>query len=87
VRERHRDQKDDYHEMLQHYISASTQAFATLGQTPAEVADVIVEIANCEMPDFRYQTSEVSSNIAKIKLVDATGNTTIGMTRKRLSGN
>src|SRR3990167_242727 len=48
-----------------------------IGQTPTEIANILLEVASAEKPQLRYQTSELSHKMVGLKLVDPTGNKTI----------
>ncbi len=76
---------NDYQPMLDAYLNATTQAFSQYGQTPEEIADVILAVVMSEQPCLRYQTSEVSKKMAGIKLVDTTGNQVVALTSGRLA--
>ena len=73
-----------YDAMRQSYLSASTQVFASMGQTGADVAAVIADIAAAEAPHLRYQTSDAVRGLAGRKYVDTTGDSVIAMTGMRL---
>ena len=76
---------DDYAEMLQSYSQSTMDVFAQFAQTPEEIAKIILEIATDKSADFRYQTSEISKRIAKMKFADSTGNQVIALTESRLA--
>src|SRR3990167_5285899 len=69
--------ESDYRAMLDRYSLAVKNAFAQLGQTPTEIANILLEVASAEKPQLRYQTSELSHKMVGLKLVDPTGNKTI----------
>ena len=62
-----------YMPMVQSYMGGSQERFATIGQTPDQVAEVIVEAAMVEKPHFRYPTSEAMQGFIGQKFVDTTG--------------
>ena len=70
--------------MLDRYSLAVKNAFAQLGQTPTEIANILLEVASAEKPQLRYQTSELSHKMVGLKLVDPTGNKTIELSEGRL---
>lgn len=74
----------DYQSMFDSYSEATKNAFLQFGQTPDEIAKVLLKIAKSENPDFRYQTSDISKKIAKIKFSDPTGNEIIALSGSRL---
>ncbi len=49
-------------------------SLAEKGQEADEIGEIIVEIAEAETPNLRYQTSPSATNLAKKKFVDPTGN-------------
>ena len=51
--------------------------FAHLGQTPQEVADVIVALMKEEKPRFRIATSDALAALATIKLANGTGESAV----------
>lgn len=66
-----------YRAPVEAYMNAITAAFSHGGQTPDEIADVILEAATADQPHFRYQTSSVIRSRAAMKLADTTGDATI----------
>ena len=77
---------DPYQEIWQNYLRRTQSAFdpATV-QTPAAVAEVIVQIAIEENPRFRYQTSPGSQAFVSQKLSDMDGSKIMGMTSTWIS--
>jgi NAD(P)-dependent dehydrogenase (short-subunit alcohol dehydrogenase family) len=73
-----------YGALLNSYIAAVQQAFATLGQTGDDVAKVIVEAATAAEPHFRYTTSEAARGFAALKYVDPTGDSAAALAGARL---
>ncbi len=73
-----------YGPMLNAYLGGTQQAFASIGQTPAEIGQVIVEAATAETPHLRYTTSERTRGLAALKYVDPTGDSIIKLTSGRL---
>ncbi|MDO8361566.1 MAG: short-chain dehydrogenase, partial [Actinomycetota bacterium] len=51
-------------------------------QTPAEIAEVLVQVAQADAPVFRYQTSEGISKLVGVKLKDLTGERVTGLTSR-----
>jgi NAD(P)-dependent dehydrogenase (short-subunit alcohol dehydrogenase family) len=52
------------------------------GQSNAEVADVIVDVASAEKPVLRYQTSEMVAKLVGLKLNDLSGERWTGITAR-----
>ena len=77
--------KEVYDPMLAAYIGGSQERFATMGQTPDEVAQVIIEVATTERPHFRYTTSEMMRGFATQKYVDTTGDNLVAFFSERLT--
>jgi NAD(P)-dependent dehydrogenase (short-subunit alcohol dehydrogenase family) len=73
-----------YQPMMATYREATTAAFAKVGQTPDEVARVIVEAVQAEAPHFRYVTSELVRGVAALKYVDPTGDSVVALAGSRL---
>jgi NAD(P)-dependent dehydrogenase (short-subunit alcohol dehydrogenase family) len=73
-----------YGKMRAAYMAAAEQAFATIGQSGADVAKVIVEAATVATPQFRYGTSELVRSIIARKYVDITGDSIVALTGARL---
>jgi NAD(P)-dependent dehydrogenase (short-subunit alcohol dehydrogenase family) len=73
-----------YGPMQEAYLAGTQQAFATIGQTPAEIGQVIVEAATTDSPHLRYCTSEIVRGIISRKYVDPTGDSVIALTGARL---
>jgi NAD(P)-dependent dehydrogenase (short-subunit alcohol dehydrogenase family) len=76
--------QEGYGPMLESYLTMTQQVFAAAGQTPDEVARVIVEAATTETPHFRYTTSEPVRGLISRKYVDPTGDSIIALTGARL---
>jgi NAD(P)-dependent dehydrogenase (short-subunit alcohol dehydrogenase family) len=72
---------DPYLPLLQAYMSFIQKAF-TGGQTPDDIAKVILEAAVSKTPQFRYVTSENVKQRALVKYVDPTGDSIIAATSK-----
>jgi len=53
------------------------------GQTPLQVAEVMKKAIEDPTPHLRYQTSELATQVAKAKLIDSTGDTTVQAMRNR----
>ena len=73
-----------YGALLNSYIAAVQQAFATMGQTGDDVAKVIMEAATAPAPHFRYTTSEAARGFAALKYVDPTGDSAAALAGARL---
>lgn len=78
------DLKPDYQEMLDAYTDATKKVFANGAQDPAEVAKLIFDIALVDKPHFRYQTSDLSRQVASLKLTDSTGDKIVAISGSRL---
>jgi len=74
-----------YDAMRNSYLAATSEVFATLGQTGADIGRVIVEAATAENPHLRYPTSDVVRQIVGRKYVDVTGDSILAMTGARLA--
>jgi NAD(P)-dependent dehydrogenase (short-subunit alcohol dehydrogenase family) len=72
-----------YQHMMAAYREATTAAFAR-GQTPDEVARVIVEVVQADAPHFRYVTSELVRGVVALKYVDPTGDSIVALSGSRL---
>jgi len=70
--------------MLEAYLTATQQTFATIGQTPEEIGQVIVEAATTDTPHFRYTTSDLIRALVSRKYVDPTGDSIIALSGARL---
>jgi NAD(P)-dependent dehydrogenase (short-subunit alcohol dehydrogenase family) len=66
------DASGPYHDLLQRYLATVEGAFSA-GQSPVEVADVILDVLRAPEPAFRYQTAPVATRFAATKLADVTG--------------
>ncbi len=73
-----------YDGMRSAYRAATSQVFATIGQTAADVAAVIVEAATAPKPHLRYVTSDTVRAIVSRKYVDPDGDSIVAMTGSRL---
>ena len=73
-----------YGPMLESYMGGSQERFATLGQTPDEVAQVIIKAATDEAPHFRYTTSAMVQGLVSQKYVDPSGDGIIAFFGERL---
>lgn len=73
-----------YSKMLDAYLAATEQVFATVGQTGDDVAKVIAEAATADVPHFRYQTSDLIRSLVSSKYVDPTGDAVVAMSGDRL---
>lgn len=66
-----------YGPMINAYMTMSQKAFANSGQTPDQVAEVILEAATAATPHFRYATSPAVLNRVAVKYNDPTGDTLV----------
>ncbi|GAC1535671.1 MAG: SDR family oxidoreductase [Herpetosiphon sp.] len=76
--------KEIYGPMVDAYVAATQQTFAALGQTPQQVAQVILEAASTATPHFRYVTSDMIHALVARKYVDVTGDGIIELFAARL---
>lgn len=70
---------DPYADPLNKYLIAVRGRFNDVGQTGEDIAQIIVEAATAEQPNFRYQTSDAVRGMTGMKFVDPTGNAQITM--------
>lgn len=77
---------EPYATLVQRYMAATGQVFATHGQTGDDIARIIVGLATAEHPDFRTITSDFAMATVARKVVDRTGNTVIKAFADRLRG-
>ncbi len=73
-----------YGPMLEAYMGETQERFATMGQTPAQIGQVIVTIAMAETPHFRYTTSEMIQGLVAQKYVDPSGDKLLAFFGARL---
>ena len=73
-----------YAPLMSAYMGYITKNFAGNGQTPLEIADVILATLQAEQPHFRVQTSEAVGGRAASKLQDLTGDAQIARMRQML---
>ncbi|GCE07234.1 SDR family oxidoreductase [Dictyobacter aurantiacus] len=76
--------KESYSSMIEAYMGGSQERFASLGQTPEQIAQVIVEVATVEQPHFRYATSELVRNLVTQKYADPSGDNMVALFSSRL---
>lgn len=67
--------------MMGRYEAAIAGAVKDGGQTPEDVAAVILDALTSDSPNFRYQSSPSASELAGRKLVDVTGQSIVQATR------
>ena len=72
---------DDPYTAMRNAYNAMIGAAADAGESPDDVAAVIVAIATSEHPSLRYQSSANATHMAAGKLVDVTGDTLTTVTR------
>lgn len=75
-----------YDKMAGNYLGATSDVFATYGQTGDEVAEIIVAVATAEKPDFRNITSPFAKTAVASKVVDETGNSVVEIFARRIAG-
>jgi NAD(P)-dependent dehydrogenase (short-subunit alcohol dehydrogenase family) len=73
-----------YGPMLGAYMGETQERFATMGQTPDQIGEVMIKAATEENPHFRYTTSEMIQGLVAQKYVDPTGDALIAFFGKRL---
>jgi NAD(P)-dependent dehydrogenase (short-subunit alcohol dehydrogenase family) len=73
-----------YGPMLEAYMGGTQTTFATIGQTPEQVGQVIIAAAMDETPHFRYTTSETIKNLVSQKYVDPSGDSLMAFFGARL---
>lgn len=73
-----------YGPLLDAYLATTEQTYAAVGQTPAEIGQVIVEAATTATPHFRYPTSELIRGLLTRKYVDPTGDSVVALVGARL---
>lgn len=73
-----------YGPMLQSYMGESQTRFATMGQTPEQVGQVIITAATAEKPHLRYTTSEMIQGLVAQKYVDPSGDALVAFFGARL---
>lgn len=66
------------------YMNVAQQTFATLGQTPDAVGQVIVEAATAQTPHLRYVTSPMIQALTSRKYVDPTGDSILTLFSERM---
>src|SRR5579885_238417 len=69
-----------YSDLERAAIQAMVKRFATTGQTPDEIANIIVDAAMSGSPHFRYPTSSFATQHAARKYTDTTGDSVIHAT-------
>ncbi len=70
--------------MLEAYMGGTQARFATMGQTPEQVGQVVVAAAMAETPHFRYTTSEMIQKLVAQKYVDPSGDDIVAYFEARL---
>jgi NAD(P)-dependent dehydrogenase (short-subunit alcohol dehydrogenase family) len=73
-----------YGPMFETYLANTMQAFATVGQTPADLGAVIVAAATEATPHFRYPSSDMIRGVIGRKYVDPTGDSVLALSGARL---
>lgn len=75
---------EDYAPLFDAYMTSIRGSFASVGQTPDDIAKVVVEAATAEAPHFRYVTSDAMRAIVTRKYVDPSGDSIVAMGGSRL---
>jgi NAD(P)-dependent dehydrogenase (short-subunit alcohol dehydrogenase family) len=73
---------DSPYAAMRERFQALKDSSARGGQSNAEVADVIVQVATAEAPLLRYQSSEMVARLVGLKLADLTGERWTGITSR-----
>ncbi|MBN8465369.1 SDR family oxidoreductase [Corallococcus exiguus] len=73
-----------YGELLGRYMRGSSENYASMGQTPDDIARIICEAATAPSPHLRYITSEILRSLYALKAGDATGDTMLARVATRL---
>ncbi len=76
--------QETYVPMITSYMGESQERFATLGQTPEQVGQVIILASTEETPHFRYATSEMIQGFIAQKYVDPSGDALVAFFGSRL---
>ncbi|MGH8112479.1 MAG: SDR family oxidoreductase, partial [Rhodanobacteraceae bacterium] len=75
------EQDDPYSQMLARYNATLKAMTQSGGETPQDVAAVILKAITSDAPCLRYQSSQAASAMAARKLVDTTGDSIVQATR------
>ncbi|NXY80638.1 RDH8 dehydrogenase, partial [Glareola pratincola] len=59
------------------YLPASHEIFTTLGQSPAAVAEAIVNVIGARRPAFRTQTNRLYTPLVALKYADPSGDLSV----------
>ncbi|GER91214.1 short-chain dehydrogenase/reductase [Dictyobacter vulcani] len=76
-----------YGSMLEVYMGGSQERFASMGQTPDQIADIIIQAATEDTPHFRYATSDLVKGLVAQKYTDPTGDNMVKLFGSRLGEN
>lgn len=68
-----------YGPMIQSYMGNAQERFATTGQTPEQVGQIIIEATTAETPHFRYGTSQMVQGIVTRKYSDISGDNMVAL--------
>ncbi|GGJ43341.1 SDR family oxidoreductase [Deinococcus roseus] len=79
------EQTSPYQALREAYLNGSAEVFSSMGQTGADVAEVILQAINAENPHLRYQTSGTIQHLASLKYVDPTGDSVLKLNSSRLA--
>ncbi|MCW7940658.1 short-chain dehydrogenase [Streptomyces hygroscopicus] len=69
-----------YAPVMKSYIDRTVAQFGTGAQTPAEVAETVIEALTADRPAFRLQTSDWARTFTGTKLADLDGSAVLGVT-------
>ena len=76
-----------YRPLREAYLAAAAQAFASIGQTGSDIANIIADAADAadaKTPHFRYATSDMIGALVGRKYVDPTGDSILALVGARL---
>ena len=73
-----------YRPLREAYLAAAAQAFASIGQTGSDIANIIADAADAKTPHFRYATSDMIRALVGRKYVDPTGDSILALVGARL---
>ncbi|MEV8098153.1 SDR family NAD(P)-dependent oxidoreductase [Kitasatospora sp. NPDC085879] len=68
------------------YLNRTVSQFLNGAQTPAEVAETVMEALTADRPAFRLQTSDWARTFTGLKLADLDGSAVLGMTNGWVTG-
>ncbi|GCE31635.1 short-chain dehydrogenase/reductase [Dictyobacter alpinus] len=81
------EQQRIYGPMFEVYMGGSQERFASLGQTPDQIAEIIIQAVAEDHPHFRYATSDLVKGMVAQKYTDPTGDNMVKFFNSRLGKN